>query len=108
MKKLFFLCAIVAALTNSLPAGNEDAAIIGATKNYVTANSGMTKITVTIEQVADDFARVKVAPEDPKAADPAWVFLEKKDGKWTGLALGTSFTTEDYQQLGIPNALRIP
>jgi hypothetical protein len=63
---------------------------------------------VTIEQVDGDFARVKVAPQDPKASDPAWVFLKKKEGKWTGLILGTSFTTEDYQQLGIPNALRVP
>ena len=68
----------------------------------------MTKITVTVEQVDGDFARAKVAPEDSKAADPAWVFLKKKEGKWAGLTLGTSFTTEDYQQLGIPNALRVP
>ena len=68
----------------------------------------MTKITVAVEQVADDFARTKVTPQDPQATDPAWVFLKKKDGKWIGLALGTSFTTEDYQQLGVPNALRIP
>jgi hypothetical protein len=51
---------------------------------------------------------VKIAPKDSKATDPAWVFLKKKDGRWTGLTLGTSFTTEDYQQLGIPNALRVP
>jgi hypothetical protein len=88
--------------------GENNAAIFAATKSYVTANSGMTKITVTVEQVDGDFARVKVAPENPGAADPAWVFLKKKDGKWTGLTIGTSFTVEDYQQLGIPNALRIP
>ena len=63
---------------------------------------------MTVEQVVDDFARAKVTPQDPNAADPAWVFLKKKDGKWTGLILGTGLTTEDYQQLGIPNALRIP
>lgn len=84
------------------------ALIIAATKTYVAANSGMTKVTVIVEQVADDFARVKVEPENKNAADPAWVFLKKKDGKWNGLTLGTSFTTEDYQQLGIPNALRVP
>jgi len=82
--------------------------IIAATKNYVATHSAISKINAVIEQVADDFARVKVTPENPATADPAWVFLQKKDGKWTGVALGTSFTTEDYQQLGIPNALRIP
>jgi len=104
---------ILALLALSLPhalakEADDHAAIIAATKSYVAANGGMTKITVKVEQVADDFARVKVTPEDPGATDPAWVFLKKKDGKWTGLTIGTSFTTEDYQQLGIPNALRIP
>jgi hypothetical protein len=108
MKKLLLLGALLVGLCHSIVAGDEQAAIVAATKSYVAANSGMTKITVTVEQVEGDYARVKVAPEDSKAADPAWVFLQKKDGKWAGLTLGTSFTTEDYQQLGIPNALRVP
>jgi predicted DNA-binding helix-hairpin-helix protein len=108
MKKLVLFCALIAGLTNLSLAEDKNADIIAATKTYVAANSGMTKITATVEQIADDFARVKVTPEDAKAADPAWVFLKKQDGKWTGLTLGTSFTTEDYQQLGIPNALRVP
>jgi hypothetical protein len=108
MNKVMLLCALVVGLTTFVLAGDDNAAIIAATKSYVAANSGMSKVTVTVEQVADDFARVKVEPENKNAADPAWVFLQKKEGKWTGLTLGTSFTTEDYQQLGIPNALRIP
>jgi len=108
MKKLLLLGALFVGLSNSILAGDEQAAIIAATKSYVAANSGMTKITVTVEQVDGEFARAKVAPQDSNAADPAWVFLIKKKGKWTGLTLGTSFTTEDYQQLGIPNALRVP
>lgn len=108
MKKILLLCAAIGLLAGGALAGNEDGAIIAATKSYVGANSDIKKITATVEQISDDFARVKVTPENPNAADPAWVFLKKKDGKWTGIALGTSFTTEDYQQLGIPNALRIP
>ncbi|MFN2622024.1 MAG: hypothetical protein ABR611_04185 [Chthoniobacterales bacterium] len=108
MRKLFCLGALLAGLTSQLPAADDNAAIIEATKSYVAANSAIAKVNVTVEQIADDFARVKVTPENANAADPAWVFLKKKDGKWTGLALGTSFTTEDYQQMGIPNALRIP
>jgi hypothetical protein len=111
MIKLFLLAAVWSlAVMPQVFAKDDDnnAAIIAATKSYVAANSGMTKITVTVEQVDGDFARVKVAPENPSAADPAWVFLKMKDGKWTGLTIGTSFTVEDYQQLGIPNGLRIP
>ena len=104
------LAALVGGFSTQVVAkeNDETAAIIAAAKSYVATMSAMTKITVTVEQVADDFARAKVTPEDASATDPAWVFLKKQDGKWTGLVLGTSFTTEDYQQLGIPNALRIP
>ena len=107
MDKLVLLCALLGVLASPIPT-EDNAAIVAATKSYVAANSGMTKIVVTVEQVSDNFARVKVTPEDPSAADPAWVFLKKQEGKWTGIALGTSFTTEDYQQMGIPNELRIP
>jgi len=108
MKKLLFIGAVLIGMTIPLCAADDNAAIIAATKSYVAANSAISKIDVTVEQVVDDFARAKVTPQDPNAADPAWVFLKKKDGKWTGLILGTGLTTEDYQQLGIPNALRIP
>jgi hypothetical protein len=108
MKKPISGCAILVALTMQIPAADNTAAITAATETYVAANSAITKVNVEVEQIADDFARVKVTPQDTNAADPAWAFMKKTDGKWTGVALGTSFTTEDYQQLGIPNALRIP
>lgn len=108
MRKWLWLGAALLPLVSSVLAADEKPAIVAATKSYVAANSAIKKINVTVEQVADDFARVKIEPEEAGATDPAWVFLKKKDGKWTGLVLGTSFTTEDYQQLGIPNALRVP
>ena len=108
MKKLLLLGAVLVGLANLVCAEDEKPAIIAATKSYVAANSAITNINATVEVVADDFARVKVEPQEAGKADPALVFLKKKDGKWTGIALGTSFTTEDYQQLGIPNALRVP
>jgi hypothetical protein len=108
MKFKVLLCAALVVLASQVHAGDEKPAIIAATKSYVAANSAIAKVNVTVDQVLDDFARAKVTPEDANAADPAWVFLKKTDGKWIGVALGTSFTTEDYQQLGIPNALRIP
>src|SRR4051812_5915610 len=100
MAKLLLVGIVLAGLTNLLLAEDDMAAIIAATKTYVAATSGMTEINAAIEQVAEDFVRVKVTPQNAKAADPAWVFLQKKDGKWTGITLGSSFTTEDYQQLG--------
>ena len=108
MHKLLLLGVVLVGLTSILCAADEKAAIIAATKSYVAANSSITKINATVEAFEGDFARVKIEPQEGGVTDPAWVFLKKKDGKWTGLVLGTSLTTEDYQQLGIPNALRIP
>jgi hypothetical protein len=108
MRKLLLLGALIAGLANLLGAEDEKAAIIAATESYVAANSAISKINATVEAVDGDYARVKIEPQQTGATDPAWVFLKKKDGKWTALILGTSLTTEDYQQLGIPNALRIP
>jgi hypothetical protein len=104
---LFVVLSLSATALFATPT-EDNAAIVAATKSYVAANSGLTNITARVEQTEGDFVRVKVVPENQGAADPAWVFLQKKDGKWIGLVLGASFTTEDYQQLGIPNALRIP
>jgi hypothetical protein len=107
MRKSLLILAVLAAALPQLIASPENAAIIAATKTYVAANSGMTKINVAVEKVEGDFARVKVTPQDAGTADPAWVFLKKNNGKWTGLTLGTAFGPEDYQQLGIPKSLRI-
>jgi hypothetical protein len=105
---LFVLCALVLVPQLGAKDENGNEAIIAAAKTYVAANSAIAKFTVTVEQVEGDFARAKVTPENASAADPAWVFLKKEEGKWRGLALGTSFTVSDYQELGIPNALRVP
>ncbi|MFL6590398.1 MAG: hypothetical protein ACJ8M4_09520 [Chthoniobacterales bacterium] len=108
-KSLLIFLLLAVAMSPAIAKDSDDqSSIIAATQAYVASNSGMTKINATVEQVADDFARVKITPQDTTTADPAWVFLKKQDGKWTGVTLGTSFTTEDYQQLGIPNALRVP
>ena len=93
MSRLLLLGALLVLLAPATWA-DDTAAIIAATKSYVAANSAITKANVTVEQIADDFARVKVTPENGNSADPAWVFLKKKDGQWTGIALGTSFTTD--------------
>lgn len=91
-----------------LIASPENDAIVAATKSFMAANATLTtKINVTVEKVEGIFARARVNPHDQTAGDPAWVFLKKSQGKWTGLTVGTSFETEDYQKLGIPKSLRI-
>lgn len=97
-------------LAGALPqlvAGPENPSIIAATRSFVAANGAITKFKVTVEKVEKNFARARVTPQRPGATDPAWVFLEKKQGKWTGLAMGTSFDAKDYQKLGIPKSLRV-
>src|SRR5947209_11761501 len=108
-KLLSILLLLTVALNPGVAKDNDDnGAIIAAAKSYVSANSAMKEVNATVEQVVDDFARVKVSPKETTGADPAWVFVKKKGGQWSGVTFGTSFTTEDYQQLGIPNALRVP
>ena len=111
MMKLLLLVAVwsVTVVPQVFAKENEEAAIVSAAETYLRANATVTtKVKFVVEQVDGDFARVRINPEDKAAADTAWIFLKKKDGKWTGLTVGTSFTVEDYQQLGIPNGLRIP
>jgi hypothetical protein len=56
-KSLLALAVLIVSLIQVLAKESADsAAIIAATKTYVAANSGMTKITVTVEQVDGDFA----------------------------------------------------
>ena len=107
MRKSFLILALLSVALPQLIASSENAVIITAAKSYVLANSAITKFDVTVEKLEGDFARAKVNPQDPRAADPAWIFLKKTQGKWIGLTMGTDFEAEDYQKLGIPKSLRI-
>ena len=98
------MCLLLFA-TQAAQAG-ETAAIEAAARNYVVANSGITQMTVIVERVEAKFARAQVTPDDG-ATDPAWVFLKNNQGRWTGLTLGTAFSPEDYERLGIPHSLRV-
>ena len=55
MKTLILLCALLGASVSQMVASDNEA-IAAATRSYVTANSGVTKFIVVVEQVADDFA----------------------------------------------------
>jgi hypothetical protein len=109
MRKSLFILGLLAVTLLRLIASPENAAIITAAESYLKANATITtKIHFAVEKVDGDFARVKINPEDKSAGDPAWIFLKKKEGKWAGLTLGTGFSAEEYQELGIPKSLRIP
>ena len=107
MRKSFLILALLSVALPQLIASSENAVIMTAAKSYVLANSAITKFDVTVEKLEGDFARAKVNPKDPGAADPAWIFLKKNQGKWIGLTMGTAFEAEDYQKLGIPKSLRV-
>ena len=98
-------CAVVA--TTSLAEPDAKAAIVTAAEKYVAANSAISGIRISLEKVDGNYARAKVMPRNPDAADAAWVFLKKQGGSWTGLTLGTGFAPEDYRELGVPRSLWI-
>ena len=108
MKKSLLILGLLAAALPQLIGSPENAAIVAEAESFLTANATVTtKINFTVEKVEGDFARVKINPKDAPAAPSAWIFLQKKEGKWTGLTVRTLFKAEDYQQFGIPKSLRM-
>ncbi len=102
---ILLLCSTLA--TTAFAQADSKAAIVSAAQKYVAANSAISKVRVAVEKVDGNYARAKATPADASAADAAWVFLKNQNGSWTGLTLGTSFSPEDYRELGIPRSLWI-
>lgn len=94
---LFFADAAVA--------GDEDNAIIVATKKYLAANGYPPDVKVTVEKVDGDYARVATTPKDERI-DPAIAFLKREHGMWKALAIGTGFDPDDLAKMHIPESLR--
>ena len=109
MRKLLFIAALLAVAPPQLRASSEDADILTAAESYLNANATVTtKIRYIMEQVEGDLARVRINPQDRPNRDTAWIFLKKKDGKWTGISARAWFRPEEYERLGIPKSLQIP
>jgi hypothetical protein len=89
----------------SLFAGEDDPAIIAATKKYLAAESWTAPVKIEVEKVAGDYARVMVTPKDNQT-DGALVFLKREKGNWRGLTMGTGFDPDDLAKLHIPASLR--
>jgi hypothetical protein len=109
MRKACFILGLWAVTLPQLIAEPENDAILTAAESYLTANATVTtKVKYIVEQVERDLARVRINPADKPNSSTAWIFLKKKEGKWTGIATGSRFRAEKYEELGIPKSLRIP
>jgi hypothetical protein len=93
----------------AVPSIDPSFAITAAAKTYLSRfeNIKLGEDNVIVEQVEGDFARVRIFPEEPANADPAWVFLQKRNGDWWEVVAGpgTAFGPDDLQAAGIPESL---
>ena len=102
---LFVLCAL---LFSPAPvfASPDEAAIVAGAKKYLAANSyKVADMTIKVEKVSGDYARVFVEPKK-KDMDGATVFLKREHGAWKGLTLGTGWDPADLEKLHIPKSLQ--
>lgn len=106
LSRLLLLAASFCLLFNSVSRADETTdAIVQAAMRYVFQNAGVNDPAVTVEEVAEGFARVKVRSLSG-ATDPATAFLKASGkGQWTVVTLGTGITPEDLRELGIPASL---
>ena len=105
MKKSLISLIFLAWAAISFAGAEPSAEVTAATKSYVTKNGVVGQFNVTVEKIAGNYARAKVTPQIAGQADPAWVFLKKAKGSWSGITMGTEFSPEDYRGLGIPSSL---
>lgn len=100
----FIAPALLACAITPVRAADEREAIVQATMRYVSQNAAVNDPSVTVEEVALGFARVKVKSISG-ATDPATAFLKGSGESWTVLFLGTGITAADLARLGVPPAM---
>lgn len=103
--KLALLLLVPLLLAASGQAADDTQAIIQATTDYVKKEAAINDPLVTVEKIADGYARVQVKSK-AGATDPATAFLKLEKGKWKVLTLGTAFGPDDYKDLKIPVSLQ--
>jgi len=109
MRKSLLILGLLAVALAQLIASPENNAIVAAAESYLGTNATVTtKVKYIVEQIEGDLARVRINPADKPNSSTAWIYLKKKDGKWMGIATGSWFRAEKYEELGIPKSLRIP
>lgn len=105
-RRLLLVLICVASLLAPACAPSDSAAVERAARAYVQSESGLTETEVDVEAVEGDFARARSTPRDD-GMEPAVIFLQRRGGQWQGIIMGTAFSPDDYQSLGIPPRLRI-
>lgn len=105
MNRLTLLLLVALVLAASGHAADNSGAIIQATKAYVKKETAVKDPLVTVQKVADGYARVQVKSKSG-ATDPAIAFLKLEKGHWKVLGLGTAFDLEELKELQIPASLQ--
>jgi hypothetical protein len=80
-------------------------AIIQATKDYVKKETAVKDPLVTVQKMADGYARVQIKSKSG-GTDPAIAFLKLEKGKWKVLGLGTAFDPGELKEFQIPASLQ--
>ena len=101
--------AVLLAFSALLPvlafASPEKVAIIAGTKKYLSSEGYSADMTIKVEKVSGDYARVAVEPKK-KDMDGATVFLKRERGTWVGLSIGTGWDPAELDKLHIPKSLQ--
>lgn len=80
--------------------------IADATVAYVKAHSAIDTFQVRVDRVEGDYARSIVTT--PDGLNSAAVYLQRQQGGWVGLNIGTAFEPDFFDSYGIPQSLRGP
>ena len=105
MNKSTLLLLVTLFLTAFGHAAQDAEAIIQATTDYVKKETAIHDPLVTVQKVANGYARVQVKSKSG-ATDPAIALLKLEKGKWRVLDLGTAFGAEELKELNIPASLQ--
>ena len=93
-------------LITHVEADQDDAnAIIEATSQYLKVQTGVTDALVKVHKISGNYACV-ILTSPSGQTDPAEGYLKKGNGRWKVLIIGTDFSTEDFNDLGIPGSVR--
>jgi hypothetical protein len=80
-------------------------AITAAARAYILERTAIREVSIEIEAATASWVRVRAVPSGG-ATDPATLYLRWANGRWEVVALGTGFTPDDLDGLGVPRAVR--
>lgn len=63
--------------------------------------------TIEVDATDGDFARARITPNEGIAIDPSVAYLQRVDGLWTVLTIGTAFGPDFYKSYSIPPSLHL-